>query len=453
MTDTADALAEQWNALGRQHAAEVQARLARFHRGEVEDPELPADPRDAAMANQVLHAVTVMNQQGRWREARGRFDPAHAPFIPHLGKEGLPFVIALGPDEALFRRGSCYQAGHLWHVCGEKLTPLPTLIAAAISPDRSRLAVADTGGVRIFLGWGGAEVARLPWPSSEQMVPAWVPSALRSRYDVEPPEKNLKTLCVSNSGLRVAVANGNGVLVGTVREGGPSWRLAMPFDDEPDDFIMESLDEDSAGFSADMVHVALSGDGRFLACGTQCDGHHLLALDDDGRASRWAQVGHLSEYPHHACFSHDARWVALNSCHFYHGATIAADVSALQGATTEAYQPDPRAREINSYLRVYAATWLPRGALPTGQPAFALAGASVLTLVTPEGAVQGELMFGSSASGIDYCPASRTLVLGSYSGFLHFLDLSMTDPNAPGWQPPRETKRWCFLPDRAPLQW
>lgn len=176
-------------------------------------------------------------------------------------------------------------------------------------------------------------------------------------------------------------------------------------------------------------------------------------MGDDGRASKWAQVGHASEYPHHACFSHDAKWVALNSCHFYNGATVAADVAALHGVTTEAYQPDPRAREINDYFRVYAATWLPDGALPQGQPAFALAGSSILTLVTPEGVEQGELMFGSSASGLDYCPASRTLVLGSFSGFLHFLDVSLTDPAGLGWQPPRETKRWCFLPGRLPLQW
>lgn len=290
MTQTTDALAEQWNALGRQHAAEVQARLARFHRGEVADPELPADPRDAAMAERVLQAVTLSNQQGRWREARKRFDPAHEPFIPMLGNEGLPFVVALGPDEALFRRGSTYQAGHMWHVCGDKLTPYPTLIAAAISPDRGRVAVADAGGVRVFTGWGGAEVARLPWPSLEQMVPSWVPEASRSRYHVEPLQENIEALSVSNSGLRVAVASSNGVLVGSVLKDGPSWRLVMPFDDEPDDFVLECLEEeDGARFFSDMVHVALSGDGRFLACGTQNDGHYRwrqpvnATLSIDGR--------------------------------------------------------------------------------------------------------------------------------------------------------------------------
>lgn len=97
------------------------------------------------------------------------------------------------------------------------------------------------------------------------MIPAWVPEASRSRYEVKAPQENIEALCVSNSGLRMAVANSNGVLVGTVRDDGPSWRLVMPFDDDPDDFILECLeDEDGARFSADMVHVALSGDGRFL---------------------------------------------------------------------------------------------------------------------------------------------------------------------------------------------
>ena len=82
-----------------------------------------------------------------------------------------------------------------------------------------------------------------------------------------------------------------------------------------------------------------------------------------------------------------------------------------------------------------------------------MAGASALTIVTPSGEVLHELMFGSSASGIDYCPATKTLVLGSYSGFLHFLKPMEIDPYGMGWRPPKELKRWCFLKNRAPFQW
>ncbi|MGC4068454.1 MAG: hypothetical protein QM784_28170 [Polyangiaceae bacterium] len=61
--------------------------------------------------------------------------------------------------------------------------------------------------------------------------------------------------------------------------------------------------------------------------------------------------------------------------------------------------------------------------------------------------------FGSSASGIDYCPKTKTLVLGSYSGFLHFLKPSELDPNGIGFRPLKELKRWCFLKNREPFQW
>jgi hypothetical protein len=74
-------------------------------------------------------------------------------------------------------------------------------------------------------------------------------------------------------------------------------------------------------------------------------------------------------------------------------------------------------------------------------------------MVDPAGHVQSELLFGSSASGMDYCPRTQTLVLGSYSGFLHFLKPAEVDSEGVGWRPPKELKRWCFLKDLPPLQW
>jgi hypothetical protein len=197
----------------------------------------------------------------------------------------------------------------------------------------------------------------------------------------------------------------------------------------------------------------MSGNGEFLGCGAQDDGHYLLNIDASGSTSVWAKLGPASEYPHNACFSDNGTRVAFNACHFYSGATMAADVRSIRGVVTEHYQGDPRTPVINSYLRVYASTWLPETALPGKKGAFALAGSSVLTIVTPTGEVLHELMFGSSASGIDYCPTTQTLVLGSYSGFLHFLRPSEVDPLGMGWRPPRELKRWCFLKELPPFQW
>jgi hypothetical protein len=447
MIDELSELSRQWNEAGRRHAIDVQGRLARFHRAEVEDPKLPSDPRDEALASQVLDAVAELNRLGRWQEARRWLEPAHEPFIPQMGNEGLPFVVALGEDKALFRRGSSYQSGHLWLVDGEALVPLPELLAAAISPDRQMLALADLEGIRVLRGWKGAEVARFPWPLESDLVPHWVPRAWRERYDVEAPATSLEYLCVANSGVRVAIATRSGVLVGDAL-GKPRWHLALPQHEEPDEWVLENLEKgERNGFYGDMVHVAMTGDGQFLACGTQDEGHYVFAIDQDGRTTLWSKLGQSSEYPHNACFSFDGTHVAFNSCHFYSGATIAANTRAIKDVVTE---PAP---VVNSYLRVYASTWLPESALPDGKGAFALAGASTLTMVTPYGEVLHELIFGSSASGIDYCPATGTLVLGSYSGFLHFLKPREVDPNGLGFRPPKEIKRWWFLKDRPPIQW
>lgn len=450
MEDLLRALSREWNEAGRRYAKDVQARLERFHRGGVDDPELPADPRDDSLAARVLESILGLNQLGRWQECRRWFDPAHDPFIPSMGDQGLPFVVALGEDEALFRRGSTYQEGHLWHVAGERLTPLPEVLAAAISPDRQMLALASLEGIRVLQGWGGSEVARFPWPSTDDMVPPWVPDAARDRYEVEPVPNGLEYLCVSNSGLRIAVALPSGVAVGDSTADSAVWRLALPLHDQPDEWVLEELEQgDDARFHGDMIHVAMSGDGRFVACGSQDQGHHLLAVEDDGRARLLATFDHASEYPHNACFSTDALHIAFNSCHFYSGATIAVAMPSIDKADTDNTQTPV----INGYLRVYASTWLPQTALPEEKSAFALAGASVLTIVTPLGEVLHETLFGSSASGIDYCPHSDTLVLGSYSGILSFLKPSEVDPWGIGWRPPKELKRWCFFKDLPPIQW
>jgi len=448
------ALSRDWNEAGRRFAADVQERLARFHRGEVDDPQLSSDPRDEVLGRKVLDAVVELNRLGRWQDARRWFDPAHQPFIPELGDAGLPFVVALGEDEALFRRGSSYQSGHLWHVSGDSLLPLPELLAAAISPNREMLALASSRGIQVYKGWRGREVARFPWPSPDDFVPRWVPSELRERYDVGSPITSLEYLCVSDSGLRVAVAAGSGVLVGDVRGGEPTWHLALPQHEEPDDWVLKELAKNERnGFHGDMVHAAMTGDGQFLACGSQDNGHFVFAIDKDGQTSLWSKLGHQSEYPHNACFSSDGSHVALNSCHLYSGATIVAETRAIDGVLTEPYTDDPRTPVINPYLRVYASTWLPDSSLIDRKGAFALAGASTLTAVTPSGEVLHELIVGSNASGIDFCPTTGTLVLGSYSGFLHFLKPKDTDPYGLGYRPFKESKRWCFLKDRAPFQW
>jgi hypothetical protein len=204
-----------------------------------------------------------------------------------------------------------------------------------------------------------------------------------------------------------------------------------------------------------MTHCALSSDGRFVAYGSQDEGHYLDFIADDGTARRWATIGHRSEYPHDACFSDDGEFASLNSCHFYNGATVGVKVSDVEGLITPNYEDHPAVRLLNAYLRVYSSTWLPADATGSGSAGFALCGLSFLNCVTPSGAVAFEQYFGSSASAIDYCPKARRLIVSSFSGFLHVYDVdAMEAPDrAIGFNARKEVYRWVLWKGREPFRW
>jgi hypothetical protein len=213
-----------------------------------------------------------------------------------------------------------------------------------------------------------------------------------------------------------------------------------------------------------MTHVAISRDGTRLAFGCQDAGHFLAEIGEGGDPAWYATVGHLSEYPHHAVFSDDGRFVALNSCHFYQGATIAVDWDQSRGASLEAYEQHELAPCIEGGLRVYASAWLDKPVLNAmmgrevkSDGAFALAGNGVLRVVTAKGARAAVQGFGSSAGSMDFCPESKRLAVASYSGFVHLYDPYTEElpGRIDGVRPRREVLRWALwehLPD-GPVCW
>ena len=257
---------------------------------------------------------------------------------------------------------------------------------------------------------------------------------------------------------RAVVGNEDAVWLGQAQGDDVRWTRVYPNaaflaerqDDDDDD---PDADEDKEfTWSDSMMHAALSPDGRFIAYGSQCYGHFIDRIDGIGSVRRWATIGHRSEYPHYACFSDDSAYAALNSCHFYHGATLGVRLADVEDAETPSYDEDDRARLIDGRLRVYAATWLPTGPDKDG---FALAGAGYLDIVSPTGDVRSTVGFGSSASSIDYCPKTGLLAVASYSGFLHIYDPSRAaeEGTVIGYRPIHERYRWVLWRDREPFRW
>ncbi len=466
-------LSTAWNTAGRGFFVDQSERLTKFYGGDSEIKLEGADPRSAAQGRAVLKEVIRLNRAGKWHQARELFDPAYAPLFSEIKKSdtSLPFVTILGPDEFLVRRGGAWTTNsQVFHLKGGTAKVLHGVSAAARSSDRATLALAKPGvGIEMRNARAGLTskvLGMLPWPSMAMLKPTGLTAAHDTRWAADDSKAlALEQLAVSNDGKRVAIScYRQGILLGSLRRGEPTWQLIFPSTKAPwkfgNDFAPDN-DEEHLTFSADMLHVALSGDGNRLAFGCQDSEHFLLDVSNGKKPALHATVGQASEYPHHACFSADGDVVALNSCHFYHGATRGFVWPGKPGAKLAAYTASKRAPEIDKSLRVYASAWLEPGVWvaindarraagekPKRDPegTFALAGNGVLRGVATTGGVLFAQTFGSSASSMDFCPESHRLVVASYSGFVHVFDPYQNElpGRAEGYRARRELKRWVM---------
>ncbi|MEZ4252438.1 MAG: hypothetical protein R3B99_29860 [Polyangiales bacterium] len=264
---------------------------------------------------------------------------------------------------------------------------------------------------------------------------------------------------VSDDGMRVVVScYRQGILLGSRHLGEPDWTLLWP------DARPPYSTRDDAPSAGDMTHVAISRDGTKVAFGCQDAGHFVAEIDAIGEPVWYATAGYLSEYPHYACFSDDGRYVAFNSCHFYHGATVCFDLEGHRGVELDAYEESEEAPCIDGQLRVYAGCWLDRGFVESvagkdakSSGAFLLAGAGILRVIATNGALGAVQGFGSSASSVDFDPETRRIALASYAGFVHVYasDEEELPGRIDGVRPRRELYRWLTweqLPN-GPIRW
>ncbi len=390
------------------------------------------------------------------------FDPAHTPFIPELekGVGGLSNCAILGPDEFLVLQGTPFWTNTTWHITGDQITECDSLAGFAWSRNRKFFLTLQTDDSLVVRErYGGEPLDLIPAIPGAAFIPQDLPEKLRRNFGT-PGDMGIFThLAISDDGRKVLLADyERGVILLTKTDSGWSTQLLYPS-------LLLGLEEDiNAALKekesfrpyCDMIHAALSPDGDYAALGTQMDDHHVFRLSDDGRASLHASLEGLSAYPHDACFSDDSTLVALNSCHFYGGATFACKLSDVRGLKVERKKQREVQTLINDYLRVYASGYLPASMTDEATGAFLLAGVSFANCVAPDGKVLWEVEFGSSGGGMDVCPETGRILIASHSGMLHLFDPSQKQevPIFAGYRAPREERRWIFW-DRLerPIVW
>lgn len=468
--NTLDDLSKTWNETGRAYFSDLSSRLVRLY-DDNEDVNLDiVDPRSEAMGEAVMKHVIALKEAGRSEEIRGYFDPAYTPLFSWIKKQnsGLDFVTLLGEDELLVRKGVAWRDdGITYALKGNEISQVDDVLAIGISRNRDFLVLARSAGLELRDARAGigelesAPIARIPWPEAS----IFRPRGLATSATWEPPAGHFQVeqLEVSDDGNQIVIScYRQGILLLSRGSTNVSWSLLWP-DMRPPIFEPSDDDGDNELDAGDMTHVALSRDGKRLAFGCQSYGHFLATITDE-QTQWYATVGHLSEYPHFACFSDDGRFAALNSCHFYNGATVSFDWEGNEGAQLESYEEHDAAPLIDGSLRVYAARWLDRGVVESivgpgakSQGGFLLAGSGIMRMQGATGGLGFVQGFGSSASSLDFCPETRRIALGSYSGMLHVYnsDQEELEGRIDGVRPRRELYRWLVwdgLPE-GPIRW
>lgn len=435
MTETVPPL--HWQAAIHAHARHLNDYIARGDACGWKGMGQPDDPPDLSpllpTLMETLRAANASGDVAALAEFRDQWPPLHEATLPLLegNQQGIG-ALAWQPDGSLLvRTGAWYEQGQAVRITGLETHALPDVVMFGASPDRQVLALAGDGRIRIMRGDTPKPVAELPLPRGDEALPSVLAALLE-------PDAAIQQLVPFNDGQRAVVVRADGVFLSSDKGIQRLLPTAAELQEQADD-------EEPYPVRLDMAHAAVSPDGRWIACGQQ-DGRHRIF---DGEGMPVCEIGPHGEYPHHAAFFADGRHVALNACHFYHGATIAVETDAFGQIDTGFYEDHPALRVVDPGGRIYASAPVP-GGLVLGDAY------GYLRAVDAGGTLLWKQHVGSTISAMASSADGRMLAVGSHSGTVHLLDLASTgaNPEQVGVGAHREVRRWLFWKQEpVPLAW
>ena len=400
----------------------------------------PPDIAREHLVPELIRSIRRANSSGDLSKLRKEWPLAHSPLIPHLEQNGtsIPVLALLDDGSIAARLGAPYQQGKVILIRDRDISDVPGVSFFGKCPNGRFFAYANEKSIWITDGWLGQDVAQFDYPKGTEGIP----DGYRVSEYNEPPIPT--SLIPFPDGQRLLFISASGIFVLSTR--GIS-RLLPTTEDLKDhfDWLQEEYPEDELSLDIDMEHGAISPNGKFIAIGSQ-DSLHLI-FDDSLKLV--GKIGHFSEYPHHALFSHDSDLVALNSCHFYHGVTIGVATSALPGIETEPYEESSDITVLEEGARVYAGV--------SRDDEFIIGDASgYLRAFTKTGKPKWLHFIGSSIGDIDIAGDGKTLICSTYAGFISILDLDKGNMESYeiGTGEHHERMRWLFWKnERTPLVW
>lgn len=425
--------AEEWRAEGKRYAADVNeyVRIGMETNWQEEPPAIEEDRRQA-MAQEVVKMIAAANEAGETALLREELPPASWPLTGEFKEEtqAVKPVYAWEDGHVLLQTGASWERRLAYVVGSDSITELTGIGCAGSSVDGQYLAVADENGVRTIFSpdtsLNGQLVAKFRWQDICSRLKADLKD-LESLADEERPYDILDEIIPFNDGRQVLLVSAYGIYL----LGDSKAQLMHPDAGE----LREDELEDTR---IDMAHGAISRDGRWLAYGSQSSEHLLMDLE----GKQLYRIEPHSSYPHYSLFTQDGRSVWFNACHFYNGDTISVPLHAVETGTFAEGLP------INEEMRVYAGVALKEGGILGDAYGY-------LRYINYEGKEIWRYFVGSTISGLIATPDENFLLVGTYGGMLHRINLAsgVRDEYSIGTAPICETNRWIFWKNSEPLSW
>ena len=445
--DPIQELSQRWITEGKQFKNQLNAFLDAIYKGG-EGPEEPHESRED-MAQTIYGLAVEMNESGEHQKLRELFPPAYEPFQAYYDgiSRSINQVIVLKDGRIIARAdGNVYvDDGNVYLLEDNKITEQQGVMAIGISSNKEFVAKVTDSAIFIHADWDSAPIHTFEYPKGYGDITATIPIS-----DFKEEGLIVLSIDVFNDGKRVLLATTNGIFI--LSEKGSD--CLLPTQEMLPQFIESFYEEyeESVPFevSLDYFHAKLSPDNKKIATGFQMSQHFILEEKDKG----FELVGTIqarSEYPHAVGFHDKLDHIALASCHYQQSGVVGMDLKNLPIETNASWYQDfdERLDFIHDNMWVYAI-------LPYKDGYFLGANNGYIWYINPKNPNdKAYIHLGGTIMSMDYSVDKKYLVIGTYSGYVIKLDLTVSerDESLVTNMNVKETNRWVIWKGSAPLIW
>ncbi|MEN1987173.1 PQQ-binding-like beta-propeller repeat protein [Paenibacillus hubeiensis] len=426
-------IAAAWRAEGRRYADNVNAFVRRSMAGEQPDESEIAEDQRKQWAKAVWEMVKKANEAGEISRLREELPAATWPMAEAFDKQMQP-IRAIGylhDGSIVFSSGSMAHQGRVYTANRQGELRGTAYTFAGCSADQLVWALASADGIHVVSRPDGAlegeRLATYRWGDIQDLIHEILPNT-ESFADCEFPERTLELLVPLEDGKALLLQSYYGIYLIEPNK----VELLHPDLEDIEEYELEDT-------RLDMGHAAVSRDGTWIAYGSQASEHMLLNRRQGQKYMFYPE----SSYPHYAVFSGDNRNVWFNSCHFYNGVTIRIPLEEAEGNEKREDWPI-----VDEHARMYAAVEVKEGIVVGDAYGY-------LRCIDQAGQEQWRYYVGGTIFSLATSPDRSELLVGTYSGMLHVLDLAspVMDEYSIGTGTLRERERFVLLRGENPVRW